>query len=307
MRIGISVTSSYLVDDVRVGARWMIERAQAASEAGLDSLFVGDHHVTPNPYYQNTPILARMLAHWHKAPAGALYLLPFRHPVLLAEEIATLASIAPDRFILQCAIGYGEKEFAAFGINPKHRPSRFEESLEIMRRLWAGETVSHQGRWQIESARISPTPPSKIDVWVAAQAPAALERAARMGDGWIAAPALVPTQAKEDLARYEDACAKHERDPGVRAIRRDIYVGETQAEAEQTGGKVVAAGYRGFAPEATIVGDAEVVASAFAELAEAGFTDILIRNLVADQEKALASTRRLAAVKALVGHPTTTS
>src|SRR5215204_3665135 len=103
MRIGISVTSSYAVDDARVGARWMIERAQAASEAGLDSLFVGDHHVTPTPYYQNTPILARMLAHWHKAPAGALYLLPLRHPVLLAEEIATLAAIAPNRFILQCA------------------------------------------------------------------------------------------------------------------------------------------------------------------------------------------------------------
>ena len=301
MRIGISITSSYLVEDVRAGARRMIERAQAAAAAGLDSLFVGDHHVTPTPYYQNTPILARMLANWRNAPAGALYLLPFRHPLLLAEEIATLAAIAPDRFILQCALGYGEREFAAFGINPKHRPSRFEESLDIMRRLWAGETVSHRGRWQIESARIAPAPPGKIDVWIAAQAAPAIERAARLGDGWIAAPGLVPAQAKQDLARYMGYCSAHDRGPGACAIRRDIYVGENRTEAEATGGKVVAAGYRGFSPEATIVGDVEAVASAFTELAQAGFTDILARNLVSDQDKALACIARLAAVKELIG------
>ena len=88
MRIGISMSSSYAVEDPRQGARWMIERAKAAAEAGLDSLFVGDHHANLSPYYQNTPILARMLAEWHDAPAGALYLLPFMHPVLLAEQVA---------------------------------------------------------------------------------------------------------------------------------------------------------------------------------------------------------------------------
>jgi alkanesulfonate monooxygenase SsuD/methylene tetrahydromethanopterin reductase-like flavin-dependent oxidoreductase (luciferase family) len=300
MRIGISITSAYPLEDVRLGARYMIERAQAAAAAELDSLFVGDHHVTPTPYYQNTPMLARMLAHWRQAPAGALYLLPFRHPVLLAEEIATLAALAPDRFILQCALGYGDREFAAFGINPKHRPSRFEESLQIMQKLWAGESVTHHGRWQIEAARIAPTPPSKIEVWIAGQADAAIERAARLGDGWIAAPGLTPVQAKADLARYVDYCAAHGRTPGVCAIRRDIYIGETQAEAEATGGKVIAAGYRGFAPEATIVGDVERVATAFNELAEAGFTDILIRNLVSEQAKALATIARLVDVKELV-------
>ena len=54
MKIGISTASRYDVDNVRDGARWMIERAKAASEAELDSVFVGNHHVTPKPYYQNT-------------------------------------------------------------------------------------------------------------------------------------------------------------------------------------------------------------------------------------------------------------
>ncbi len=64
--------------DARVGARWMIERARAAAAAGLDSLFVGDHHNVPVPYYQNVPILGRLLAEWDDAtrrravPAAAL-------------------------------------------------------------------------------------------------------------------------------------------------------------------------------------------------------------------------------------------
>ena len=300
MKIGISIASRYDVDNPREGAQWMVERARAAAQAGLDTLFVGDHHVTPKPYYQNTPILARAMAEWHAAPAGALYLLPFRHPVLLAEEIATLATIAPDRFIMQCAIGYGDREFAAFGINPKHRPSRFEQSLAIMRRLWAGETVTHQGRWQISEAHISPTPPHPIEVWIAASAKPAIERAARLGDGWLGAPGLTPAEARDSLAYYIESCAKHQREPGVKAIRRDIYVGETQAEAEATGGKVLSAGYRGFAPEATIVGDAEAVAGAFLELADMGYTDVIIRNLVSNQDQALACIARLSKVKQLV-------
>ena len=77
--------------------------------------------------------------------------------------------------------------------------------------------------------------------------------------------------------------------------------GNARKVAEATGGKLVAAGYRGFSPEATIVGDAETVAKAFEDLAGLGFTDIIIRNLVPDQDKALASTARLAEVKSWLG------
>ena len=68
----------------------MIERAAAAHRAALASLFVGDQHVSPTPYYQNTPMLGRLLAEWGEAPAGCLFLLPLWHPVLVAEQIGTL-------------------------------------------------------------------------------------------------------------------------------------------------------------------------------------------------------------------------
>src|SRR5256885_14456164 len=100
MKVGVSLTSRHVVDDPREGARWMIERAAAARRAGLDSLFVGDHHATPAPYYQKVPILGRLLAEWGEAPAGCLFLLPLWNPVLVAEPIWTLAARPPVRYIV---------------------------------------------------------------------------------------------------------------------------------------------------------------------------------------------------------------
>jgi len=297
MQVGISLTSVFAVSDPREGARTMIERARAAERAGLDSLFVGDHHVTPVPYYQNTAILGRLLAEWGDRVAGALYLLPLWHPVLLAEQVATLASIARGRFVLQCALGPDDRQFPALGVDPRQRPSRFEESLDIVRRLWAGEKVSHRGRWSFEGARIAPTPPEPIEVWIGAMAAPAIERAARLGDGWLASPDLTPDRARKQCELYTSSCASQSRPLGTRAIRRDVYVGENAAEADATGGAVVRAGYRGFPPGAAVVGDIEEVSRAFLELGEMGYQHVVVRNLVSDRAKALGSIERLAEVR----------
>ncbi len=150
MRVGISLTSNHPdVKDPRQGARWMIERAAAAHRAGLDSLFVGDQHVSPTPYYQNTPMLGRLLAEWGKAPAGCLFLLPLWHPVLVAEQIGTLAAIAQAPSSCNAGSAGAKARFAAMGANIKTRPSAFEEALEIVRRLLAGETVSTSRRFRV--------------------------------------------------------------------------------------------------------------------------------------------------------------
>ena len=104
MNIGVSLTSAYSLEDPRTGARMMVERAAAARQAGLDSLFVGDHHATPHPYYQNVPMMGRLLAEWSDRPAGCLFLLPLWNPVLVAEQVGTLAAIAQGRFIVQVGL-----------------------------------------------------------------------------------------------------------------------------------------------------------------------------------------------------------
>ncbi len=207
MNIGVSLRSGYSPMDARVGAQWMIERARAAAAAGLDSLFVGDHHNVPVPYYQNVPMLGRLLAEWDARPAGALFLLPLWHPVLVAEQIGTLASIARGPFIMQCAIGGGDDQFRALGVLLRERPTRFETGLDAIRRLCAGEEVSLESPWRIERARIAPVPPEPLEVWIGAAAPKAIDRAARLGDAFLIGPEATPAEVTALVAAYRDACA----------------------------------------------------------------------------------------------------
>jgi alkanesulfonate monooxygenase SsuD/methylene tetrahydromethanopterin reductase-like flavin-dependent oxidoreductase (luciferase family) len=135
VRLGASLRTAYLVDDVRVGARWIVERAAAARDAGLDSLFVGDHHAVPVPYYQNTPLLGRLLAEWGDAPFGALFLLPLWNPVLVAEHVGTLAALERGRFILPLAVG-GKDQFApmaAIEAGSSRRPSTSSAGCSLAR------------------------------------------------------------------------------------------------------------------------------------------------------------------------------
>jgi alkanesulfonate monooxygenase SsuD/methylene tetrahydromethanopterin reductase-like flavin-dependent oxidoreductase (luciferase family) len=293
MHIGVSERSGYAVADVRTGARWMLERTRAARDAGLESLFLGEHHASGGTYYQNAPMLARLLAEWGDRPVGALFLLPLWHPVTLAEQVGTLASLTQGRFILQCALGGGEDQFAGMGVPLRGRVARFESTLAVLRRLLAGEEVTTDEPLQLRSARAGPLPPEPVDVWIGGSAPAAIDRAARLGDGWIAAPGLTPAQAGAQLEQYRASCAAHERPVGVTAIRRDVHVGSDAADARRVADPIVTLGYRGLPPESLIIGGVAQVAQAFADLGDLGYSHVLVRHLADDQREVLASYERL--------------
>jgi alkanesulfonate monooxygenase SsuD/methylene tetrahydromethanopterin reductase-like flavin-dependent oxidoreductase (luciferase family) len=289
MRIGVSLRSSYATD-MRTGARWMVERARAAREAGLDSLFVGDHHATgPGVYYQNVPILGRLLAEWGDRPAGALFLLPLWHPVLLAEQIGTLASIAGGRFVMQTAVGGGDEQFRAMGVPLTERARRFEDGLATVRALVSGE--------EVDGVRIAPTTPEPLEVWIGATAERAIERAARLGDGWLGNADGVPDAARAQAHTYLERCAALVRTPTAVALRRDVHVGADAEDAERVAGPIVGGGYRGFHPDAFVYGSAEQVAERFRAFGEMGYTDLIVRQLASEQSDALASIERLAEVR----------
>jgi alkanesulfonate monooxygenase SsuD/methylene tetrahydromethanopterin reductase-like flavin-dependent oxidoreductase (luciferase family) len=299
IKIGISLTSNHPdVKDPRQGARWMIERTAAAHRAGLDSLFVGDQHVSPTPYYQNTPMLGRLLAEWGEAPVGCLFLLPLWHPVLVAEQIGTLAAIARGPFIMQCGLGWGDARFAAMGANIRTRPSTFEEALDVIRRLLAGETVSSSRRFRIAEARLALRPAEPVAVWIGASAAPAIDRAARLAEGWIASPSLTPEEARAQADMYRERCAAYGRQPGEVVLRRDIYVGQSSSEAEAVLQNALSRSYRGMPATALIAGSVDEVAEQFRVFAKIGYTHILVRHLTNDQPKVLGSLERLAAIRA---------
>jgi len=302
MNVGVSLRSGFAPMDARTGARWLVERARAANDASLDSLFIGDHHNVPVPYYQNVPMLGRLLAEWDERPAGALFLLPLWHPVLLAEQIGTLASIASGPFVMQCAIGGGVEQFDALGVPMPTRRSRFESALDIVRRLCAGEEVNSEAPFPIARARIAPIPPQPLEVWIGAAADAAIDRAARLGDAFLIGPEATPSQVSVLVDTYREACVRHSRTPTKIAVRRDVHVGADDGDAQRVAGPILERGYRGFDPAAPVVGGPETVAAAFANLASMGCTDVIIRHLADDHTEVLDSFERLGTVRASVAH-----
>jgi alkanesulfonate monooxygenase SsuD/methylene tetrahydromethanopterin reductase-like flavin-dependent oxidoreductase (luciferase family) len=298
MQVGVSLRSSYPPMDARLGARWMLERARAAAAAGLDSLFVGDHHNVPVPYYQNVPIMGRLLAEWDERLAGVLFLLPLWHPVLVAEQIGTLASIARGPFVMQCAVGAGEEQFRVFGTSLRERARRFEAALDVIRALCRAETVTvDDGPWAIDRAKIAPVPPDPLQVWIGAASDPAVDRAARLGDAFLIGPEATLTEVQQLVRKYRDACARHGREPVRIAVRRDVHVAVTDQAAAKVADPVIARGYRGFDPSAVVVGGAARVADAFAALGAVGCTDVIVRHLADDHEAVLASFEALATVR----------
>jgi alkanesulfonate monooxygenase SsuD/methylene tetrahydromethanopterin reductase-like flavin-dependent oxidoreductase (luciferase family) len=276
----------------------MVERARAAAEAGLDSLFVGDHHNVPVPYYQNVPILGRLLAEWDDRPAGALFLLPLWHPVLLAEQIGTLAAIARGPFVMQCAVGAGDEQFRVFGTSLRERATRTEAALDIVRALCRGESVTvEDGPWKIDRAQIAPVPPEPLEIWIGGASAPAIDRAARLGDAFLIGPEATPDEVVALVQTYRDACARHGRAPARIAVRRDVHVEATDGAAAAIADPIVAAGYRGFDPSAVVVGGSGRVADAFRSLHASGCTDVIVRHLANDQDAVLRSFEQLGTVR----------
>src|SRR5262249_13436165 len=175
----------------------------------------------------------------------------------------------------------------AMGAVLRQRPSAFEESLDAVRRLLRGEVVSASGRFRFEAARVAPLPPEPVEFWIGASARPAIDRAARMAEGWLASPGLAADEAARQAAYYRERCAVQGRRPTAIAPRRDVYVGESSADAEQVKAAAVARGYRGFAPSALVAGTVDEVAAHFRSLATAGFTDVIVRHLTDEQPKVL--------------------
>jgi alkanesulfonate monooxygenase SsuD/methylene tetrahydromethanopterin reductase-like flavin-dependent oxidoreductase (luciferase family) len=220
-----------------------------------------------------------------------LYLLPAWNPVLVAEQVGTLAALAKGPFVLQCAVGGGD-QMAAMGAPPKGRAALFEHHLDVIRRLSAGE--------EVDGVRVGPIPAEPMEVWIGGHAPPALDRAARLGDGWIAAPWATDEQAAELAGAYRKACEGHGRTPSAVVLRRDIHVGGDEADARRVAQPLLDGGYRGMDPSATVVGSPEQVAARFAAYAEMGYDHILVRHLAEEQAEVLSSFARLAAVREMV-------
>ena len=297
MKLGVSLASVHVVDDHTEGARNIVERARACAAAELDLLSMGDQHNVPVPYYQNVPMLGRLLAEWPTdRPVGALFLLPLWHPVTVAEQVGTLATMSEAPFVLQTGIGGGDGAFAAMGKQLNRRAKDLDESIRVIKAVFAGEPVDSE-RFGLVGSTISPRPPVPVEWWIGAGAPAALDRAAREGDCWYANADLTPDTARTGLAAYHDACERHGRTPRA-TIRKDVIVLDDADRARRLGDELIEAGYRGMAREAVAYGGVDDVVEQLAVFGEIGFDEVTVRCMSISQADAVETLTRCGEVRA---------
>lgn len=300
IRLGISIGSRGSADDPREGARSVVAQAQAANQAGLDLVCLGDHHSTAPAYYvQNVPMLGRVLAEWDSRPAGCLFLLPLWHPVLMAEQVGTLATIAEGPFVVQVGGGGGAAQFGGMGVPLARRGVLLEEGIQLVQRLLAGERVDIEP-YGVEGAQVCPIPPEPVEWWIGGGVAVSIDRAARLGDAWYANATVTLETAKALLPLYLDACSRHDRKPRRIALRKDVYLDESRAAAERVGDELMAHGYRGFVREAVAYGDPESVAEQLAPFGELGFTDLVIRVMSVPTEAAVRTVQLAGEVRRLL-------
>src|SRR5213082_715393 len=126
----------------------VIAEAQLAEACGFDSCFFGEHHQDKDGFLPSPLIVATAVAaQTRRLRVGtSVILLPLHHPVRIAEDVITLDLVSKGRVVLGVGVGYQPADFRAFSVPMEDRAERFEESIEILRLCWAGDTFSFRGK-----------------------------------------------------------------------------------------------------------------------------------------------------------------
>jgi probable F420-dependent oxidoreductase len=152
-----------------------------------------------------------------------ILILPQRNPVLLAKALATLDAFADGRVILGVGVGWAKEEAEAVGVDFSNRGKRTDESIALMRALWATEATSFSGKFHhFKNAFSFPKPARAIPILIGGESEAALKRVARLGDGWL--PYNLPVEeAPAVIARLKVMTKAEGRDPAALRIVKIIY------------------------------------------------------------------------------------
>jgi probable F420-dependent oxidoreductase len=174
----------------------LIRRHAIHAEAlGFDDVWVSEHIIVPRKEFPRSPLfydpvvtLSYVAAVTERVRLGTTVLvLPMRHPLPLAKELATLHNLSSGRLILGAGVGWLESEFAALGVPFKERGRRMDEGIAMMRAVWTQDPVTFEAKYipaKITDMTMLPQPISRIPLWIGGSSDAALKRTARIADGW---------------------------------------------------------------------------------------------------------------------------
>lgn len=224
-------------DDVVARFAEQVEQVRFARDAGFSSVWATQHYLAdPFQYLHPLAVLSRIVPESGDMRIGtAITLMALGNPVDLAEELATLDIISGGRLTVGAGLGYRDVEFDAFGVPPRGRLRRFEENLDLVRRLWTEDEVTFSNdAVKLEGVRpvLRPVQRPHPPLWLAGHTDSALRRTARAGLPWIAAAAHVDRDyLHRQVATFRNACAESGTgDPRIQVLQ-EIYVGESDESA----------------------------------------------------------------------------
>ena len=180
-----------------------------AETLGFDSVWLTEHHFCDDGYTPSPLVLGAAIgARTERMRIGTnLMLLPLHDPVRIAEDSATLSLCTGGRFDLGVGIGYRELEFDQFQRKLSHRPSLVEEGIEVIRRCWSGQPVNFSGkRFSVGDIAVSPAPVRAPDILLGGMVEPAIDRAARIADGFLCTGGI-------GLELYAEALVRHGKNP----------------------------------------------------------------------------------------------
>lgn len=256
MKFGINLLSQHRADRQQSEMyAEMLEQASAADELGFDSLFLNEHHPfdrTDDLWLQPLPALAGLATRTRRIALGTnILILPLYHPLRVAEDIGMIHAMSSGRAILGIGIGYKPEEFEAFGLSLKQRVSRFEEQIEIIRRLWSEAGVTFHGRhftFSNVSLPLATFPSPMPPIWIGAEVAPAIRRAAKLGDAWLPADTASISLLQADYATYSEALAHAGKpfDDKERPLMRETLVAADSQQARESLAPYVVQKYREY-------------------------------------------------------------
>jgi len=196
----------------------LVELVTLVDRSGFDSLWVGDHVSFAVPILDPLLQLAQAAVVSRRLTLGtSVYLLPLRHPAPVAKQVATLDHLTEGRLVFGVGVG-GEfpKEYEVCGVPHNERGARLAEGVAVLRKLWTGEKVAHDGRFYGPFADVPMRPPPRQPggppIWFAGRSDAALRRIGRIGDGYLSY-VVTPDMYRVALQKIADVAAQSLRTP----------------------------------------------------------------------------------------------
>jgi len=240
MRIGLFMTPQWRPDaDLTEGLNQLLDQARTARDCGFSSVLVGQHMVTgpEMQMFQTVPLMARLLPEIDSMQIGpGVLLLSMVSPVMAAEEGATLDWMSGGRYVLAGGLGYREAEFEAMGAKKKQRVSRLEESIEVIKRLWTEDRVTHHGRHfslTDVGCSVRPKQEPRPPVWLGGDVEPAVKRAARIADAWLGSPTASVDQLGTLLNVYRQERKEHGLPFSPCPMIRECFIGRNQRHVDE--------------------------------------------------------------------------